>query len=253
MIHQTRINEVDTDMTRQDYELLSQYLDGELGAAEAQKLRKRLIAEPVLRAHLDRLQEVNNSLKDAFDAPGADTVPPRVVALLKNARTRGGRLSQRQRAGWGLAVAASLIAASGLLFMPDWRQQAGDSLAGIAGEDALLAYKFEYSPSRADGWDTLGDGRQVRPLLSFANKRGGWCREYLMLSEGTTWRGVACRTQGLWSTEVLITGELAGSINEYRPAGAANSDQITLFIDTHSAGIALSLEEEADLIARNWQ
>ena len=74
-----------------------------------------------------------------------------------------------------------------------------------------------------------------------------------MSFEGTTSRGIACRTEGLWATEVLSSEELAGSINEYRPAGVANSDQITLFIDTHSADIALSLEEEADLIARNWQ
>jgi hypothetical protein len=241
-------------MTEQDYELLSQYLDGELAAPAAQELRKRLIAEPVLRASLDRLQKVNNRVKDAFDVPGADTVPPRIVTMLKNARTRSGRLSQQQRAGWGLAVAASLVAASGLLFMPDWHQQIGDSLAISAGEDALLTYELEYSPSRADGWNTLSDGRQVRPLLSFANTQGGWCREYLMSSaEGTTWRGVACRTEGLWATEVLSAEEPGGSSNEYRPAGVTNSDQITRFINTHSADIALSLEEEADLIVRNWQ
>jgi hypothetical protein len=241
-------------MTEQDYELLSQYLDGELAAPAAQKLRKRLIAEPVLRASLDRLQKVDNRVKDAFDVPGADTVPPRVVTMLENARTRSGRLSQRHRAGWGLAVAASLVAASGLLFMPDWQhQQTDNSLAVSAGEDALLTYEFEYSPSRADGWNTLSDGRQVRPLLSFANKQGGWCREYLMSVEGATWRGVACRTEGRWTTEVLSAEELGGSSSEYRPAGVTNSDQITQFIDTHSADIALSLEEEADLIVRNWQ
>ncbi len=240
-------------MTEQDYELLSQYLDGELAAPEAQQLRKRLVAEPVLRASLDRLQKVNNKVKDAFDVPGADTVPARVVTMVENARTRSGRLSQQHRAGWGLAVAASLVVASGLLLMPDWRQQTGDPLALSADDDALLTYEFEYSPSRADGWDTLSDGRQVRPLLSFANKQGGWCREYLMSVDGVTWRGVACRTQGRWTTEVLSAEELGGSINEYRPAGAADSDQITQFIDTHSADIALSLEEEADLILRNWQ
>ena len=241
-------------MTEQDYELLSQYLDGELAAPEAQKLRQKLIAEPLLRASLERLQKVNNRVKHAFDVPGADTVPARVVTMVKNARTRGGRLSQAQRAGWGLAVAASLVAASGLLLVPDWHQQTGDSLALSADEDALLTYEFEYSPSRADGWDTLSDGRQVRPLLSFANKQGGWCREYLMSVEGATWRGVACRsTQGRWTTEVLSAETLGGSSNEYRPAGTPNSEQITLFIDTHSADIALSLEEEADLIVRNWQ
>ena len=241
-------------MTEQDYELLSQYLDGELAAPVAQELRKRLIAEPQLRASLERLKAVDNSVKDAFAVPGADAVPARIVKMVANAKTRTGGLPVPRRAGWGLAVAASLVAATGLLLTPDWRHQTPEHPAGSATGDALLASVLEHSASRAEGWDALADGRQVRPLLSFQDTEGGWCREYLLSDEGSTWHGVACRSAALqWATEVLSIGALAGSANEYRPAGTADSDEIASFINTHSADIALSLKEEADLIASKWQ
>jgi hypothetical protein len=242
---------VDIDMTDQNIELLSQYIDGELPAAEAQALRKRLLTDLQLRAQLDRMQTVDNSVKAAFDMPGAAEVPARITQMVENTTTSTGGLSAQHRAGWGLAIAASLLAATGLLLAPQWQQPSGELPSG----DALLADTLENSPSRAQGWETLADGSHMRPLLSFPDSRGGWCREYLLSSQDNTWRGVACRNSGSgqWITEVRSPDILAGSTTEYRPAGAANPGQITAFINTHSADIAVSLKQEADLIAHAWQ
>jgi len=235
-------------MTEQEDELISQYLDGELAADAARALRQRLLAEPELRACFERMKDINDSVRNAFDVPGADTVPACALEALENAETHTNGLSHGNRTGWGLAVAASLVAAAGLLLSPAWNQQSGHSPTA----DALLATALENTPSRGDGWDTLADGRQMRSLLSFPNTRGGWCREYLMSGENGTWRGVACRNEGQWTTEVLSVEEISGSANEYRPAGAAKTAEINTFIATHSSGIALSLQAEADLIARKW-
>jgi hypothetical protein len=237
-------------MTEQDNELLSQYIDGELAADTAQTMRKRLLAEPELRANFERMKEINNSVRNAFDVPGADTVPASALKALKSAETRSSALPRGNRAGWGLAVAASLVAATGLLLTPDWNQQPGNTPTA----DTLLATALEQTPSRGEGWDTLADGRQIRSLLSFPDTRGGWCREYLMSGEGGTWRGLACRSnEGQWTSEVLNAEIIPGAANEYRPAGTSNTDDISAFIATHSSGIALSLQAETDLIARNWQ
>jgi hypothetical protein len=236
-------------MTEQDYELLSQYIDGELAADTAQTMRKRLLAEPELRANFERMKDINSSVKNAFDIPGADTVPASALHALASAKTRPSVLPQGNRTGWGLAVAASLVAAAGLLLTPDWNQQSGNTPTA----DPLLAAALEHTPSRGEGWDTLADNRQIRSLLSFPNTRGGWCREYLMSDVGGTWRGVACRNEAKWTTEVLNAELIPGAANEYRPAGASNADDINAFIATHSSGIALSLQAEADLIARKWQ
>ena len=241
-------------MTEQDYELLSQYLDGELAPPVAQQLRTRLIADPRLRAKLERMQTVNNNVKQAFDSPGVDAVPTRVVQMVENTGARAQDRPLPRSAGWGLAaIAATLVAATGLLLAPDWQQQAPQNQTATVTGDVLLERVLEFSASRGDGWDALDDGRQVRPLLSFKNKAGGWCREYLLSGEGGTWHGVACRAQGHWTTEVLSVETLSGSVNEYRPAGAKDAHEIVSFVNTHAADIALSLEEEAGVIAGHWQ
>jgi hypothetical protein len=236
-------------MIEQDYELLSQYIDGELAADTAQTMRKRLLAEPELRANFERMKDINSNVRNAFDVPGADTVPASALHALASAKSRPSTLPHGNRTGWGLAVAASLVAAAGLLLTPDWNQQPGNTPTA----DTLLAAALEKTPSRGEGWDTLADNRQIRSLLSFPDTRGGWCREYLMSDVGGTWRGVACRNEGQWTTEVLNAELIPGAANEYRPAGASNTDDINAFIATHSSGIALSLQAEADLIARKWQ
>ena len=59
-------------MTEQDYELLSQYIDDELVAETAQTMRKRLLAEPELRAKFERMKEINSSVIHGTDQVYAD-------------------------------------------------------------------------------------------------------------------------------------------------------------------------------------
>ena len=225
-------------MTDRDIELLSRFIDGELERAEAQALRQRLLAEPELRSQLDRMKAVNNRVVQAFQVEGADAVPASVAARLQPRKAR--------RHTWGLAVAATVVAAAGLMLAPQWQQEQDGN------GDPLLANVLEVSTSRADGWDSLADGRKVRPVLSFSNQEGNWCREYLLSADGRAFRGVACRSDGQWRTEVLSAVALDGPAGEYRPAGAADADSVASYIHTHAADIPLSLQQESDLIARNW-
>jgi hypothetical protein len=243
-----------TELTEQDYELLSQYLDGELPAAQAQQLRERLLAEPSLRAGFERIKTVNDHLTGAFGVSGVDAVPAHVVQMLQHPKSHEDKGFYQRRVGWGLAVAASVLAAAGLLLNPGQNDQRGDELAQTGRHDALLSPVLEQSLSRGDGWIFLVDGTSIRPLLSFPSVEGGWCREYLLTDAGSEWRGVACRSAGQWVTAVLAAVESSGTIDQYyRPAGATTPDQVTAFIDSKSANIPLSQEQETELIARGWQ
>ena len=230
-------------MKDQDYELLSQYIDAELPAAAAQQLRQRLMAEPELRAAYNSMRNANNTVHDTFNASGNDAVPSRVSSLLQGK----GASNTQKRAAWGMAIAASLVAATGLLLTPDWRQ------SNVGSEDHLLTAALDSTPSQGDGWNLLSDGRQIRPVLSFAHVDGSWCREYLVQEEGASQRGIACRNQGQWVTAVLASQPMPGSNGEYRPAGAADADMINTFISSNATGIALSREEESTLISSRWQ
>lgn len=228
-------------MKDQDYELISQYIDGELASEQAQELRRRLLAEPDLRATYDNMRDVDSKVRQAFQGSWTEQVPERITALLKK-NVNG---SAQRRAAWGMTVAASVLATAGLLLNPEWR--------GSGERDAALAEVLEVTPSRGAGWQELADGRQVRPVLSFAHTDGSWCREYLLSEDGATYRGVACRTGDQWVTTILDAQPMPGNATEYRPAGADDADAVATFITDHSEEIALSRKEEAELIARKWR
>jgi hypothetical protein len=64
---------------------------------------------------------------------------------------------------------------------------------------------------------------------------------------------VACRGDAGWTTTVLASADSAAASTDYRPAGAANPEEIADFIDRNAAGIALDANEEAAVISRAWQ
>jgi hypothetical protein len=238
-------------MNDKDYELLSQYLDGELGASQVLFLERRLAADPQLQATLEQLQELNSTLQEAFDVPGTDAVPQQVTRMLQKPLSNVVAFPVQRRAGVGFAIAASLLAATGLLFFEASQPGSNNPLQA----DALLAQTLEHSPSRAEGWNQLSDGRQVQPMLSFYSKSNGWCREYRLADQGQQLRGVACRGEEHW-VNAVITAEQAGipgASNDYRPAGADDVSPIQHFVDTQAQDIPLSARAEAELIANSWQ
>jgi hypothetical protein len=243
--------------------LLSQYLDGELNATLSLQLEQRLQQEPQLQSSLQEMQELDKTLKSTFNNPRARSVPARIINMLtrpnsqsdEDRQTSGTVVpfpGQQRKARWNFAIAASIMAASGDLLV----QGTGQQLSGTSatGSDSSLAQVLETTPSRGDGWNTLSDGRQVRPLLSYARIEGGWCREFLLADQGTNWRGVACKTgQGEWKTEILNDQGGIESADEYRTAGANDSNELARFMDTSAKGIALSAEKEEELIATKWR
>lgn len=241
-------------MTDKDYELLSQYIDGELSSGAADELRQRLAEDSGLQAQLQRMQAVNQSVQKAFSGIEREQVPAEVSELLQPAGAKVIPFPSRQgRSRVGFAIAASLVATCGLVLTQNWQDSATGSPASIGG-DTLLSQVLEQSPSRGDGWDSLADGRQFRAVLSFPHISGQWCREYLLSEDSGNSRGIACRTQGNWVTHVSVAEQtLNGATAEYRPAGADNPDAIANFIDSFANDIPLDSGQEENLISDGWE
>ena len=233
------------NVTEQDYQLLSQYVDGELSPPEVQQLTQRLNAEPALQACLVELQTLQSCLQDTYRAAATGPVPERITALFEETPARIVPLPHRRIANWGFALAASLVVAVAATQLAQQGPQ--------PGTDTALSIALDNSPSRGSGWETLSDGRQLRPVLSFQGSSGAWCREYLLTDGKANWHGVACRNDGTWTTAVLANTEISDSTTEYRPAGAGDSDAVVAFIDLNAADIPLDAHQEAQLIARTWQ
>jgi hypothetical protein len=98
-------------------------------------------------------------------------------------------------------------------------------------------------------WKT---GACCSPVLSFAHRDGTWCREYLLRDAQHDWRGVACRSNGTWTTQALGREDYLDSTNAYRTASAGDSQPVALFITENAADIALGREQEQALINTGW-
>jgi hypothetical protein len=232
-------------MTDNDYQLLSRYIDGELDTARAQRLALRLAAEPELRATLAQLNRVQARLQQSFST--TDVAPDHVVDMLRPAQANVLPFTPRRaRSAWQYALAASLIAAAGLLLAPQWQGSNSPTAPTFASV-------LESSPSMAQGWHTLDDGRQLRPVLSVQDTDGNWCREYLLADAAAAERGVACRQGGDWEVQVAVAADIPGSDADFRPAGAAEADAVAGYLADHADGIALSSDEEQALISSGWQ
>jgi hypothetical protein len=234
------------DISDQDLEALSQFIDGESTEVEARTLRERLLAEPDLRAQYEHMKTADTRVRAAFSAKELEAVPPHVAAALGQdvVPAAGGT-----RFAWHHgAVAASVLAAAVLLVSPQW---GGDPM-----DDATLASVLDSAPSSASGWEALPGGDAVRPLLSFRNVEGAYCREYLLRSGDSAQRGVACRdvhSAGGWTVQVTVAQSLPGEASDYRPANSHDVDAIADYVAEHAAGDVLSLEEEAAAMSRGWQ
>ena len=117
----------------------------------------------------------------------------------------------------------------------------------------LVAYNTGANAATAARWLALQDGSQVRPVLSFEDVDGQWCREYLLSTETQSQRGVACRQDGEWQTLIIADAQIPGDNGDYRPAGSSDNDTVAQFLAERAQGIALSADEEAERLATNWK
>lgn len=244
-------------ISSRDFEQLSAYLDGELDDSGRSELEKRLDREPALAETLLALRAQNEWLRgNLHTADPSDAVPPHIRALISGEQQNSSNvvhLAPRRGGYWRsrnlprLAVAASLVAAVGLFALPRW--QGGTEPANA------LSVALETLPSRASGWHTLEDGQRIRPLLSFPDRDGQWCREYLMADGEEYQHGVACRQADTrqWHSELSLAWQPSDESAAYRPAGAGDSRRVSDWIDAHAGDIPAGASQEAELIERRWQ
>jgi hypothetical protein len=243
-----------------DLELLSQWLDGELNEVDSHRLRQRIAAEVELREAWEAMTDLNSTLREALVARAAvpAAISDRLAAdpqLVGDGKvvTFPGRNATAPKAPrtrrWPAAIAASLTAAVAIALVS---QQPSQSPTGLPGNDALVSASLDTLTS-ASGWSELEDGRQLQPVLSFAHRDGTWCREYLLRSDESDWRAVACREDGRWVTQAAGLESYLDSTNAYRPAGAADSAPVSVFISEYAAGVALGRDGEQALITGGWQ
>ena len=242
-----RQNVVDMAGTRVDDDhLLSMYIDNELGAERTIALVERLRAEPALSERLSAM-ECNDVAVRTLYRQADQGIPEHLAAMVQADNVVVVSFAQRWQT-WATATAAASCAAM-IALVVNFNQATDLNPMTM---DALLAGSLETSRSSAAGWESLGDDRQFRSVLTFPAADGRWCREYLLAQEGSHWRGVACRDEGEWVNQVVGSEVFLEQETQYRPAGVDDSETVARFIDETATDVALGPQQEAALISSGW-
>ena len=232
----------------EDLQLLSHYIDGELDIVATDTLEARLEREPLLRQQLDALRRNDALLGQLFKSGPATRIPAgATVSVSAGSNVVAMPASRRNR--MPLAIAATLVMGIGAVLLQQNLTTDADRAPGM---DQRLAQALETIPSRADGWDTLTDGSQLRAVLTFPAADGRWCREFLLANDEKHWRGVACRDDDTWVTQVMGSEIFLEQETHYRTAGAAEGMAVARFIDNTAADVALGPNRERALIEAGW-
>lgn len=242
-----RQNVVDMAGTRVDDDhLLSMYIDNELDAERIIALVERLRAEPALSERLSAMECNDVAVRTLYTQADQD-IPEHLAAMVQADNVVVVSFAQRWQT-WATATAAASCAAIVALVV-NFNQSTDLNPMTM---DALLADSLETSRSSAAGWESLGDDRQFRSVLTFPAADGRWCREYLLAQEGSHWRGVACRDEGQWVNQVVGSEVFLEQETQYRPAGVDDSETVARFIDETATDVALGPQQEAALISSGW-
>ncbi|MDG1066145.1 MAG: hypothetical protein P8O91_08005 [Luminiphilus sp.] len=230
---------------QRDDELLSRLIDGECSADERVDLELRLVTDAALRARLEEFRS-NDALYRSVLAEQDNSVNGAVSDRVADYSPRGDRTPF---GAYKFAMAASLALATAVVMTNNfWKSPLSDT----PQIDAVLAQALDTAPSSAEGWNTIDDDRALRVVLTFPAADGQWCREFMLASDASHWRGVACRGAESWVTQVIGREVFLEQQGGYRTASAATSHPIEQFIDQTATDIALAADEEAVLIARDW-
>ncbi|MBX7532040.1 hypothetical protein K3165_03770 [Qipengyuania sp. 1XM1-15A] len=244
-------------MTKITDEMLSAYIDGELGASQAAEIGTALNNDPALRARLEEFEQANETVRHAASVIENRPVPASVLSMLDG--TGAIFSTQRISTYWPTALAASLALVVGLGVGSQFLATGGDAAptpyspylaSRIYAGDPLFA-AFDATPS--NGRIEIGEnGAELRPVLSFTNRGGEPCREAQITGDGRTINTVACREADAWRVDFALRSETTRDTQGYQTASASDLALINAYVDQVMNGDAFSSEEEAATISGGW-
>lgn len=252
-------------MTTITDEMLSAFLDGELGTSQADEVRVALDSDPALRARLAQFERADATMRDAAAAIVDRQLPQSVMAMLTSNMASVAPLGadHRRRLGgfqfWPTALAASIALvvgwSTGVLYQGAPPGNVAWSNARIAARVAPgdpLFTALETTPSGEAV--AIGEtGESIQPVLSFARVSGEPCREFLVTGSDDAVRAVACRERNVWRIDFAVRSESPVVDKSYQTASASDARLVSDYIGEVMVGDAFGSEVEAGLMADGWR
>lgn len=266
-------------MKRLSDELLMAYHDGALPPEDARAVEAALAKDADARARVRALAETDRLVGRAFAKPMRDPLPEVLLRAIDDAapeaKPPGAARSQSNPTGvpssrrFAFALAASIMLVVGIaggFGLSHWMTPPEVAFGPTGG--SMFAAALD--PQIESALETVQSGQvvtlqtpdplsdlELRPVLTFVDRAGRFCREYELWGHGPdgagATAGVACRDDpGRWRSEVAVAAQ-ALPTDGFQPASAPSGAALEAAIDALMGDGPLSLEQERELIGRQWR
>lgn len=221
--------------TQDDFDLLSQYLDGELDSQQSLELKQRLLAEPDLNKQLRKIKNLNTNIQEVMPDYDEEPLSDDLAALLAVDETEE---KQVERPAWYkqyLPMAASvmfiMVLANVLI------NQSGNS-------QQVLPAGYNLSAFSTNVKQTIASGGELIIVQSYADNNEQLCREYFAKQQKLTEHGVSCFEAGNWQKRVYSVESNDGQ--DYMTA-SGDENSVEAFLASGSL-TKLNDEQEKNLL-----
>jgi negative regulator of sigma E activity len=231
-------------------EKLSAFLDAELAPNDMEIIREALEVDDDLVMRLAELSQVDQWVVENAQQIDATPVPNKLVELAQQIDRGQKQSNVVQLLNWRLVKTKintpMSIAASVVLAMI-----VGVSTINYQSVPTISNQVAKVLDSSISGQTSvIGENTSVKAQLSFANKEGDLCRQYLLLEEQANSTNIACKENNRWRLRAFIQ---ENEINTQPYQTASKEQSLESVIDGMITGAPLNTEQEQIAISKQWQ
>ncbi len=246
-------------------EQLSAFLDAELPEAEMEAIREQLILDEDIANRLAELAMVDEVVAAAYATIDSRPLPDSVTELLADdTQIVEEKLSVKENPVKEKSGTAKVIAFPVLQTFQNVLQKNMAIAASVVMVLGLAAIQLLHETNTNGNWqevakilDTTPSGVQItthgveiKPRLTFANKQGEYCRQFIMANEKSTTENIACRKQDQWKIAVSVTIDKTQETNTYQTASGGSL--LDSAIEEMADGDFFDAQSEAQIMERQW-
>lgn len=250
---------------KNDDELLSAFIDGELSTDDAAALAERLAREPGLAQRLEAMRSGDEAVRALYAQLDQAPLPDGVMRLLD---TAGGEVEEsrvvpfplramRRLANQPFAIAAGVAVVAGFLAVLQLQNRMPTSPveALVAGQLEAGSEVYEFLEHGVSGRpEVIGESTSMQVILSFESGSGDYCRQLYVAAPGQAVHGVACKGIDGWQLEAVAAAAPDAPDGAFQTAVSDIPEAVSSAVDgLIGAREPLSEDEENTLISEGWK
>lgn len=235
-----------------DDEKLSAFLDAELPDVEMEAIREQLIEDENLANRMAELAMVDELVAMSYSTIDARPMPESITKLLAEDEPKGEtktaqiiafpllkKIQQNIQQHAAIAASVALVIGFGISqFMHTNTNNNWQAVAQI----------LDTTPSGVEQLSSTGS--QIKPRLTFTNKAGEYCRQFVMNDKNGASENIACHKDGQWQLTATVYLEKVQQAGTYQTASGGSLLDET--VEQMASGDFFNAQAESRAIEQHW-